>query len=331
MMDAGSKSSSEVHFAGRGMNRKHPMDWQKLLSSERLGHNRGTPPPTSSRSPFEADIDRITFSSAFRRLGRKTQVHPLAANDNVHTRLTHSLEVAQVGRTLGKKLGLELLSSNRLTPDVSPNDLAAVVQAACLAHDIGNPPFGHAGEAAISHWFEAEGPKLFGRLSKQHKRDLVCFDGNAQGFRVLTQISNHLFTGGLQLTYATLGAFLKYPWDSRAPSEKFSVFLTEANILEAIAKELGLAKLRDHAWSRHPLAYLVEAADDICYGVLDLEDAVELRILSFRDVETELLDPFDSERKERIRNGYLRSRNQPLPNFEWVMRFSKGFTAHRPC
>jgi len=278
------------------------MKWEKLLSPTRLGEENCTAATSEIRTPFEADVDRVIFSSAFRRLNRKTQVHPLAANDHVHTRMTHSLEVARVGKNLGKALGTHI--ENKLPEGISPHDLGTIVEAACLAHDIGNPPFGHAGEEAMAHWFEINGTKFFGNLSKDHKRDLMVFEGNAQGFRMITQTENRLFEGGLRLTYATLGTFLKYPRTSRRPERKFGAYLTEELILERIATELGLVSKGKHAWSRHPLAHLVEAADDICYAIIDLEDAVELKILSFDQVEQILLSPFAEYAKARIRASY---------------------------
>ena len=223
----------------------------------------------------------------------------MAANDHVHTRLTHSLEVAQVGRALGKCLGIRI--EKELPTPISATDLGTIVRAACLAHDIGNPPFGHAGEESMIHWFDINGHKLFGSLAADHKRDLIAYEGNAQGFRVLTQTENHLFAGGLRLTYATLGSYLKYPWSSRKLGKKFNAFLTEEAILQKIANELGLVKTGEHEWARHPLAHLVEAADDICYGIMDLEDAVELKIVQYDAVEDLLLSEFTEKEKEEIR------------------------------
>ena len=277
------------------------MEWNQLLSSKRLGE-KSEKSPTNNRSPFESDIDRIIFSGSFRRLSRKTQVHPLAPNDHVHTRLTHSLEVAQVGKALGKKLGIEI--KDKLPKNFSPDDMANIVQAACLAHDLGNPPFGHAGESAITHWFEVNSQQLFRSLDKHIKKDLSVFEGNAQGFRILTQTENHLFDGGLRLTYACLGTFLKYPWSSRISKDKFGAYITEENILTSVAKELGLIKKGEHEWCRHPLAYLVEAADDICYAVLDLEDAVELGILKFDQVSSLLLEMFDVNEQNIIKKNF---------------------------
>ncbi|WP_432472708.1 deoxyguanosinetriphosphate triphosphohydrolase [Amphritea sp. HPY] len=265
------------------------MQWDKLLTTKRYGHEN-LRPEEIGRSHFHKDHDRIIFSSAFRRLGRKTQVHPLALNDHIHTRLTHSIEVGSLGRSLGIRVG-EILQ-DQLPHWISPHDLGTIVQSACLAHDIGNPPFGHAGEYAIRDWFKqkADSP-LLQSLSDLERLDLQTFEGNAQGFRVVTRIENHLFSGGLRLTYPTLGTLLKYPWtvERAGKKGKFSSFKTESEILDALGRELGLVQLGEHYWCRHPLAYLVEAADDICYAILDLEDAIELNILGFNDIKPILL------------------------------------------
>lgn len=265
------------------------MQWDKLLTMKRYGHENITPEEIG-RSHFHKDHDRIIFSSAFRRLGRKTQVHPLALNDHIHTRLTHSIEVGSLGRSLGIRVG-EILQE-QLPHWISPHDIGMIVQSACLAHDIGNPPFGHAGEYAIRDWFKHKADKaLLAGLSDSEKLDLQTFEGNAQGFRVVTRIENHLFSGGLRLTYPTLGTLLKYPWtvERAGKKGKFSSFNTETEILDALGRELGLVQLGEHYWCRHPLAYLMEAADDICYAILDLEDAIELNILGFNDIKPILL------------------------------------------
>jgi dGTPase len=273
------------------------MEWHQLLCSKRLGQESAAVEASNQRTRFDSDIDRITFAGAFRRLSRKTQVHPFAPNDHVHTRLTHSLEVAQVGKSLGKSLGARIAGD--LPPHMSSHDLGSIVQAACLAHDIGNPPFGHAGESAISDWFASNGAQLFQSLDGDVQRDVSSFEGNAQGFRVLAQTENHLFEGGLRLTYATLGAFLKYPWTSRTGRAKFSAFIAEEALLARVAEQLGLKQTGPQEWCRHPLAFLVEAADDICYATIDLEDAVELGILEFDEVAELLLGGL--ERAERVR------------------------------
>jgi dGTPase len=282
------------------------MQWKQLLSDKRLGKKDQNQITTNGRSKFDSDVDRIVFSSAFRRLSRKTQVHPLAPNDHVHNRLSHSLEVARVGASLGKALGESVKVRKDLPENIHASDLATIVHAACLAHDIGNPPFGHAGESAIKNWFLIEGPSVLGKsaLDHAHKDDLYHFEGNAQGLRIITQTENHLFNGGLQLTAATLGTFLKYPWTIKRNKEKFGAFLSEERILNDIAKETGLIPNSTGGWHRHPLAYLVEAADDICYGIIDLEDAVELRIISFSEVLEVLAICLDSKQLAQIKSSF---------------------------
>jgi len=281
------------------------MTWEELLCEERFGGASITKKNDDPRTVFESDVDRIVFTSSFRRLAKKTQVHPLSSNDNVHTRLTHSIEVAEVGRSLGKCL--EARIADRLPNNFRSGTIASIVQAACLAHDLGNPPFGHAGEAAILHWFRSNGEKHLKDLTEEHQKDIKAFEGNAQGFRVITQTENHVFGGGLRLTYATLGTFLKYPWSSRTvkAGEKFGVYLSEERILAKVAKTLGLRQNGDSRWVRHPLAYLVEAADDICYSTLDLEDAVELKIITFAQAKAILLSALDAQQKRIVTNELL--------------------------
>ncbi|MFA6139981.1 MAG: deoxyguanosinetriphosphate triphosphohydrolase [Hyphomicrobium sp.] len=278
------------------------MSWQQLLSTKRLGAEGKARVDRPGRTEFDSDIDRLIFSSSFRRLGRKTQVHPLAANDHVHSRLTHSLEVSRVGKALGTGLGeaLNASTTTRLPGSVTPADLGAVVQAACLAHDLGNPPFGHAGEEAIIHWFQQNHDVFEDIKETDAQNDITRCEGNAQGFRVITQLENNLFLGGLRLTYATLAAFQKYPWTSRLKEKKFGAYISEEAILDRVFTEIGMRKLPDGRWPRHPLAHLVEAADDICYAVIDVEDAVELGILPFSKVRDLLLKPFNETDRNEI-------------------------------
>lgn len=274
------------------------MTWDKLLNPARLGSRKAH--DETSRSPFHKDYDRIVFSGAFRRLNRKTQVHPLAQHDAVHTRLTHSLEVSCVGRSLGM-LAAEKIRE-RLPTWVTPADMGAIIQAACMAHDIGNPPFGHAGEYAIRDWFTlpAQAP-LVAWLAPAEAADLSQFEGNAHGLRILTQLEYHPNQGGMRLTYATLGAYLKYPWLSQPLSggvashkrAKFGCYHTEKTILATIAQHLGLIQQSDYRWCRHPLAYLLEAADDICYTLIDLEDGLALGMLRYEEVEPLFLQLLD--------------------------------------
>lgn len=266
------------------------MVWQQLLSRRRLsftGELRGnTPQPR--RSPFERDWDRILFSTAFRRMHDKTQVFPLPDNDVVHSRLTHSLEVASVGRSLGKDVGRVLVDRHPgLAQLVDVHDFGDIVAAGCLAHDIGNPPLGHAGESAIASYFQsAEGREATAGLTPRQRDDLEHFEGNAQGFRVLTRLQLE-GDGGLHLTSATLAAFSKYPReagrDLRRPglicTKKHGFFQDDRPAFAALARETGLVALEAGGaamWARHPLAFLVEAADDICYSILDIEDGVRL-------------------------------------------------------
>lgn len=277
------------------------MNWSKLLNEKRPAstkpfHRRG-------RTGFQSDMDRIVFSSAFRRLQGKTQVHPLPKNDHVHNRLTHSLEAASVARTLGTEIGKNLKEEkDELPKSLTPYDVGSIVQAAALAHDIGNPPFGHACEDAIGEWFEGwiqEKETEFkdflsededGFLSEDEADDLKLFDGNAQGFRTLVHLEKRLGKrGGLRLSYPTLAAFLKYPWiAANAPKNqkhKTSAFLSEQDYLEKVAKKVGLIQIKPGQWCRHPLAYLTEAADDICYSTIDVEDALALGILGPNDYQ----------------------------------------------
>ncbi|MBB3140533.1 deoxyguanosinetriphosphate triphosphohydrolase [Halomonas organivorans] len=263
------------------------MTWERLLDPARLHDRRGVARDEVGRSPFHKDHDRIVFAGSFRRLGRKTQVHPLTDNDHIHTRLTHSLEVGCVGRSLGMSVGEEL--RHRMPAWITPADLGVIVQAACLGHDIGNPPFGHAGEYAIRDWFkraEGDGSGLLDELSVAERADLLTYEGNAQGFRIVTQIEYNQFRGGMRLTAATLGTLLKYPWtvEHGGAAGKFGCYQSEAHLLAEVAERLGLLPQGDNRWSRHPLAWLVEAADDICYALLDLEDGLEMGILGFDEV-----------------------------------------------
>ncbi|WP_431688947.1 deoxyguanosinetriphosphate triphosphohydrolase [Hahella sp. NBU794] len=260
------------------------MDWKKLLSTTRKKSSKKV---CEVRSEYNKDYDKIVFSSAFRRLGRKTQVHPLAHHDHVHTRLTHSLEVGSVGRSLGLIVGNFLSGKNVLPPGVCSPEIGAIVHAACLAHDIGNPPFGHAGEFAIRHWFKENSHKLC-LSSRSERNDFEIFEGNAQGFRIVSEIENNYNDGGLRLTYATLGTLVKYPWFSNhciAESKgKFNFFQSERKFAEEVMVELGLSNGSSVQFYRHPLSFLMEAADDICYKILDIEDALELNILRIGDI-----------------------------------------------
>ena len=262
------------------------MSWDALFASGRFPEGRAH--AASNRNPFQIDQDRIVFARPFRRLQQKTQVHPLPFNAHVRNRLLHTLEVASVGRSLGFAVGTRLAEALRPAGH-TPDDLGYLVQAACLAHDIGNPPFGHAGEEVIADAMAAwlAGPGAASGLALD--ADLACFDGNAQGFRILTRADGYRERGGLKLTFASLGAFIKYPWDAaddRAarrgrPGVKFNHFATEATAFAAVQQACGLSGPHP----RHPAVWLMEAADDITYGLADLEDAVELQIVPYADYE----------------------------------------------
>ena len=300
------------------------LDWRRLLSARRLA-DVAPEPYDVARSPFQKDFDRIVFSSAFRRLQDKTQVHPRPGSDYVRTRLTHSLEVASVGRSLGAAAGQVIAGRRRLPRDLDAAEFGHIVSAACLAHDIGNPPFGHRGEALIRNWFASNGRgrAAIAGLTKGQQLDFLKFEGNAQGFRILTRLQNWTDDGGMRLTAAVLGAFMKYPRLSDAEpvlhpapagARKFGVMQSEARIFNDIASELGLPEDSPGIWRRHPLAWLVEAADDICYSIVDLEDGFKLGKLPFARVEA-LLHPIagDGRRYREIdepgrRIGYLRAK-----------------------
>ena len=280
------------------------MDWEKLLCSERLGDKHYE--PKQNRSIFVQDHDRIVFSAPFRRLANKTQVQPLYEHDHVHHRLIHSVEVSSVGRSLAMRIGNWLEETHRIASGES-NSLANIVQAACVAHDIGNPPFGHSGEAAMGDWFaekfdDAKG--LMADIEDQHRSEFTNFEGNAQGFRIITRLEMYRNEGGMRLSKATLGAFMKYPVtsatreaivSSRAASyvglKKFGIFRSELELFKDAAVSMGVPEQVYQSWNwwrRHPLVFIVEAADDICYNIVDLEDAFASGELPF-DTVTGLL------------------------------------------
>ncbi|MEW8562248.1 MAG: dGTP triphosphohydrolase, partial [Candidatus Thiodiazotropha sp.] len=269
------------------------MNWSQLLSHKRLG-SRESSTDSTTRTDFQRDLDRIVFSSAFRRMQDKTQIFPLSKIDYVRTRLTHSLESSSVGRSLGTLVGEQIIARHRLEENEA-SDFGDICAAACLAHDIGNPPFGHSGEDAIRHWAEngAYGKQRVAVLQGSQREDFLNFEGNSQGFRVLTRLQNRDNPGGLQLTCATLAAFTKYPREScigngrfQGVSAKKPGFTAEdQGLFTEVADSVGLLR-RDPVlaiWHRHPLAFLVEAADDICYRVIDIEDGYRLGHLSFQE------------------------------------------------
>lgn len=263
------------------------MHWEKLLSNQRRGKKAHRHEP--ARSAFEQDYDRIIFSHPFRRLQDKTQVHPLPEDDFVHTRLTHSLEVSSVGRSLGKKAGEVIVSRHSLN-GYSFHDFGSIVAAAALCHDIGNPPFGHSGEEAISEYYRhGAGSFIRDHVTVMEWEDLTRFEGNAQGFRLL----NKERFQGLKLTAATLAAFTKYPRPAllkdaekdRKSQKKYGFFQREKEVFEFVAESAGMRPLSSESWCRHPLAFLVEAADDICYHLIDLEDGCRLGLVSYTEAE----------------------------------------------
>ena len=267
------------------------MQWEALLSLRRQGdvNKRIRLEQDERRLGFEVDYDRVIFSSAFRSLQDKTQVIPMSKTSFVHTRLTHSLEVSVVGRSLGRSAGSTLLQRHpnlKQSLGYQLQDFGAIVAAAALAHDIGNPPFGHSGEKAIGEFFSrGPGLRFKEQLTDKEYADLIRFEGNANGFRLLTA-SDHGVTGGLRLSYATLGAFLKYPKQSlphrptqQIADKKYGIFQSDVPFFEEVAEDLGLLSKGDGRYARHPLAYLVEAADDICYTIIDFEDGINLGLI----------------------------------------------------
>lgn len=273
--------------------KNYGMNWEQLLSLKRYGdtHKRIRKEQNETRLGFEVDYDRVIFSSEFRSLQDKTQVIPLSQTDFVHTRLTHSLEVSVVGRSLGRLVGEKLLNKHPHLQTIHgyrTNDFGAIVASAALAHDIGNPPFGHSGEKSIGEYFKTgHGRKYKSEITAKEYQDLCDFEGNANGFKILTE-SREGRNGGLRLSYATLGAFTKYPKESlpKKPTshiadKKYGFFQSEKNDFLDIVNELGLLKRseNDLSFSRHPLAFLVEAADDICYTIIDFEDGINLGLI----------------------------------------------------
>jgi len=270
------------------------MQWEQLLSLKRQGDTskRLRKEQDDTRLGFEVDYDRIIFSAAFRSLQDKTQVIPLSKTDFVHTRLTHSLEVSVVGRSLGRLVGKQILEKRPYLTEIhgyQMNDFGAIIAAASLAHDIGNPPFGHSGEKAIGEYFtNGNGQQFKNQLSEKEWQDLIDFEGNANGFSVLTS-SREGNEGALRISYATLGAFMKYPKESlpKKPTskicdKKYGFFQQDKNFFEEVGEELGLIKNKpgdDIGFERHPFAYLVEAADDICYTIIDFEDGINLGLI----------------------------------------------------
>lgn len=286
------------------------MDWKQLISNKRLGQEEAHLARRDDRTEFRRDYDRLIFSAPFRRLQNKTQVFPLPGSVFVHNRLTHSLEVASVGRSLGDDVARKLIELHPELADSHISEIGSIVSAACLAHDMGNPPFGHSGERAIATYFsEGLGIKYKDMVSEEEWADITHFDGNANAFRLLTHQFKGRRPGGFVLTYSTLASIVKYPFPaSKAKKQKFGYFQQEKDVYEKIAHELGLTRtsasdngeLSEVHYLRHPLVYLVEAADDICYEIMDIEDAHKLKILSFEETRDLMLGFVPKENHQRI-------------------------------
>lgn len=280
-----------------GQEKSRSMRWDRLISDKRLGLEEYHDERRHTRSDFQRDYDRLIFSSPFRRLQNKTQVFPLPGSIFVHNRLTHSLEVSSVGRSLAHEVAIRL-------KDKWPgeelhrkfDDIRDIVAAACLCHDLGNPPFGHSGEKTISSFF-SEGPGLDMRshFSTRQWADLVNFEGNANSFRLLTHQFKGRRSGGMAMTYSTLASIVKYPFTSlyATPKGKFGFFESEEPIYRRIAEELGIPELEPGRFARHPLVFIMEAADDICYQIMDIEDAHKLKLLSTGEVKELFMNFFD--------------------------------------
>lgn len=292
------------------------MHWDQLLSAKRFTDSAGSTRLEDIRSQFQRDYDRIIFSSPFRRLQNKTQVFPLPGSVFVHNRLTHSLEVASVGRSIARQLAFELQKRDDIGNKELLNELGAIVAAACLAHDLGNPPFGHSGENAISSYFtEGEGQQLKNRVEASQWSDLIAFEGNANALRILTHQFNGRRKGGFALTYATIASLVKYPYPSHNSGDrkKYGFFHSEKETFRQVAEACGLVchDAGIPVYARHPLVFLVEAADDISYLIMDIEDAHKLRILSTAETES-LLRLFFDEEKDAEKLAYIKQMYQEV-------------------
>lgn len=300
------------------------MDWGRLISDKRLGLEEYHDENRHLRSDFQRDYDRLIFSSPFRRLQNKTQVFPLPGSIFVHNRLTHSLEVSSVGRSMANEAALRLRERHHGEPWVDMlQHIGDIVAAACLSHDLGNPPFGHSGEKTISTYFsENGGSDLREGLTEQQWADFTNFEGNANSFRILTHQFSGRREGGFAMTYSALASIVKYPYSSLLAGDKgkFGFFASEQPIYERVAAELGILRRADGRYARHPLCYIVEAADDICYEIMDIEDAHKLKILSTEEVKELLTGYFPEEKRGHLHEsmarledpneqiGYLRSK-----------------------
>ncbi len=288
------------------------MKWQQLITNKRLGQEAHHSERHDDRTEFKRDYDRLIFSAPFRRLQNKTQVFPLPGSIFVHNRLTHSLEVASVGMSLGNDVARMLTLRHPELKDTLFQEIGQIVSTACLAHDLGNPPFGHSGEKAIQTFFtEGGGAKLKEKVDCRFWNDITHFEGNANAFRILTHRFKGRRNGGFVMTYSTLASIVKYPFSSElaGPKGKFGFFASEEDIYRQIADEMGIIckskpgePLR---YARHPLVYLVEAADDICYEIMDIEDSHKLKILSYEETERLLLSFFDGPTREQIKRRVI--------------------------
>ncbi|MFA6813344.1 MAG: dNTP triphosphohydrolase [Bacteroidaceae bacterium] len=281
------------------------MNWQQLLTTKRFGMEQFHDDRNHQRTEYQRDYDRLIFSSPFRRLQNKTQVFPLPGSIFVHNRLTHSLEVSSVGRSLGEIVGSSL---RKKYPDLPAHleEISSIVSTACLAHDLGNPPFGHSGEKAISTYFsEGAGSEYHEKVEREGGRwsDFICFEGNANAIRLLMHQFRGRRKGGFALTYSTLASIVKYPFSSELSTgkNKFGFFQSEEPDYKSIAKELGIDCVSEDPlrFVRYPLVYLVEAADDICYQIMDIEDAHKLHIVTTEKAKELLLGFFNKEKQER--------------------------------
>lgn len=288
------------------------MEWKQLISNKRFGQEHKHAERHDDRSEFKRDYDRLIFSSAFRRLQNKTQVFPLPGSIFVHNRLTHSLEVASVGMSIGNDISQRVIQKRPELKDTLVEEIGTIVSAACLAHDLGNPPFGHSGEKAIQTFFsEGPGQKIKPMVSSEFWDDITHFEGNANAFRILTHRFKGRRQGGFVMTYSMLASIVKYPFASSLAGNhgKFGFFASEAESYRKIADELGIfcksAPGEPLKYARHPLVYMVEAADDICYEIMDIEDSHKLKILSFAETEHLLLSFFDEDIQQKIRQRII--------------------------
>lgn len=288
------------------------MEWKQLISNKRFGQEHKHAERHDDRSEFKRDYDRLIFSSAFRRLQNKTQVFPLPGSIFVHNRLTHSLEVASVGMSIGNDISRRVIQKRSELKDTLVEEIGTIVSAACLAHDLGNPPFGHSGEKAIQTFFsEGPGQKIKSMVSSEFWDDITHFEGNANAFRILTHRFKGRRQGGFVMTYSMLASIVKYPFASSLAGNhgKFGFFASEAESYRKIADELGIfcksAPGEPLKYARHPLVYMVEAADDICYEIMDIEDSHKLKIFSFAETEHLLLSFFDEDIQQKIRQRII--------------------------